>query len=163
MARRLSAEQWSVVRQKYETDPRFSFADLASMFGVSKQAIHARAKSGGWKRVVSEHELAARAQARADRLLDAKVDANALAQMREAGMSTATERRAAVVDRHRKEVDGPRKIAYQALHTRDIETARLAKTVAEALKVVQELERKAWGLDVAETPHAERTIIIDRS
>jgi len=36
MAQRLTAEQWTSVRQKYETDPRLSFADLAAQFGVSK-------------------------------------------------------------------------------------------------------------------------------
>lgn len=162
MAQRLTAEQWTTVRQRYETDPRLSFADLASQFGVSKQAIHSRSKAESWERVVSLAELTARAQARADHLVDGRVDAKELASTREAGVESATDRRAAVLERHRREVDGPRKIAYQALQTLDIEKAKLAKTVAESLKIVQELERKAWGLDVVDVPSNNRVIVVER-
>lgn len=161
MAQRLTAEQWTMVRQKYETDPRLSFADLASQFGISKQAIHKRATAEKWGRVVSLAELAARAQTKADRLVDGEVDATRLASIREAGVDEAASRRAAVLDRHRREVDGPRKIVYQALQSGDIEKARLAKAVAESLKIVQELERKAWGLD-GDAQRGERVIVIER-
>lgn len=162
MAKRLSAEQWVVVRQRYETDPRLSFADLASQFGVSKQAIHHRAKAENWERVVSLADLTARAQARADHLVDGRVDAKGLASSREAGIESATDRRAAVLERHRREGDGPRKIAYQALQTGDIEKAKVAKAVAETLKIVQELERKAWGLDIVDAPCGDRVIVVER-
>lgn len=162
MAQRLTGDQWTIVRQQYETDPRLSFADLASQFGVSKQAIHSRAKAEGWERVISLSELAARAQARADHLVDGQVDAKRLKLNREAGIAEAAERRAAVLERHRREADGPRKIAYQAIQTGDIEKAKLARAVAQALKIVQELERKAWGLDAAEGACGESVIVIDR-
>lgn len=162
MAQRLTAEQWTTVRQKYETEPRLSFADLASQFGVSKQAIHKRATAEKWERVVSLAELAARAQTKADRLVDGEVDAARLGSIRETGVDEAASRRAAVLDRHRKEADGPRKIVYQALQTGDIEKARLAKVVAESLRIVQELERKAWGLDVVDAHGGERVIVIER-
>lgn len=162
MARRLTADQWSSIRQQYETDPRLSFADLASQFGISKQAIHKRATAENWARVVSLAELAARAQTKADRLVDGRVDAARLSSIRDTGIEEAASRRAAVLDRHRKEADGPRKIAYQALQTGDIEKAKLAKIVAESLKIVQELERKAWGLDAGDVHGGERVIVIER-
>lgn len=162
MAQRLTSDQWTIVRQKYETDPRLSFADLASQFGVSKQAIHKRATAERWERVVSLAELATRAQTKADRLVDGEVDAARLTSIRETGIDEAASRRAAVLDRHRKEADGPRKLVYQALQSCDIEKAKLAKIVAESLRIVQELERKAWGLDVGDAQGGERLIVIER-
>lgn len=162
MARRLTADQWSSIRQQYETDPRLSFGDLAKEFGISKQSIHAHAKAEGWQRVISLQELHERAQLRADRLVDGKPDDPALASSRLDGIDEATARRAAVLERHRTEWNMPRKIAYEAAQARDIEKARLAKTIAEALRNVQEGERKAWGLDTAENPTGGAVIVIDR-
>lgn len=162
MARRLTADEWTAIRQQYETDPRLSFADLAEKNGISKQAIHKRATAEKWERVLSLTELNARAQARADYLVDGRVDAQTLASTRQAGVDEATERRAAVLDRHRKEVDAPRKLVYQAIQLGDLEKAKLAKTVAETLRIAQELERKAWGLDAGELAGGGAVIVIDR-
>lgn len=160
MARRLTADQWSSIRQQYETDPRLSFGDLAEKHGISKQAIHKRATTEKWERVLSLAELNARAQTRADHLVDGRVDAQTLASTRKAGIDEATERRAAVLERHRKEIDGPRKLVYQAIQSGDLEKAKLAKAIAETLRIAQELERKAWGLDAAEG--GASVIVIDR-
>ncbi|PTD95833.1 helix-turn-helix domain-containing protein [Pseudothauera lacus] len=162
MAQRLTSEQWTIVRQKYETDPRLSFSDLASQFGVSKQAVHKRATAEKWERVVSLAELAARAQTKADHLVDGEVDAARLASIRESGVDEAAARRAAILERHRREVDGPRKIVYQALQSGDVEKAKLAKVIADSLKTVQDLERKAWGLDAVVAPRGEHVIVIER-
>ena len=163
MARRLTADQWSSIRQQYETDPRLSFGDLAKEFGISKQSIHAHAKAEGWQRVISLQELHERAQLRADRLVDGKPDDPALASSRLDGIDEATARRAAVLERHRTEWNMPRKIAYEAAQTRDLEKARLAKTIAESLRNIQDGERKAWGLDAGENAGVDKVIVIDRS
>lgn len=161
MARRLTADQWSSIRQQYETDPRLSFGDLAEKHGISKQAIHKRATTEKWERVLSLAELNARAQTRADHLVDGRVDAQTLALTRKAGIDEATERRAAVLERHRKEIDGPRKLVYQAIQSGDLEKAKLAKAIAETLRIAQELERKAWGLDAGDSL-GDKVIVIDR-
>lgn len=162
MARRLTADEWTAVRKVFETDPRLSFGDLAKKFGISKQSIHAHAKAQGWQRVISLQELHERAQLRADRLVDGKPDDQALAPSRLDGIDEATARRAAVLERHRTEWNMPRKLAYEAAQSRDIEKARLAKTIAESLRNIQEGERKAWGLDAGEGS-GDRVIVIDRS
>lgn len=162
MARRLTADEWTAVRKAFETDPRLSFGDLAKKFGISKQSIHAHAKAEGWERVISLQELHERAQLRADRLVDGKPDDQALASSRLDGIDEATARRAAVLERHRTEWNMPRKLAYEAAQSRDIEKARLAKTIAESLRNIQEGERKAWGLDAGE-PNGGAVIVIDRS
>lgn len=162
MARRLTADEWTAVRKAFETDPRLSFGDLAKKFGISKQSIHAHAKAEGWQRVISLQELHERAQLRADRLVDSKPDDQALASSRLDGIDEATARRAAVLERHRTEWNMPRKLAYEAAQSRDIEKARLAKTIAESLRNIQEGERKAWGLDAGEGS-GDRVIVIDRS
>ena len=159
---RLTRDEWTTIRQQYETDPRLSFGELAEKYGVSKQAIHKRATTERWVRVLSLAELNARAQTRADHLVDGRVDAQTLASTRKAGVDEATERRAAVLDRHRKEADGPRKLVYEAIKSNDLEKAKLAKAAAETMRIVQELERKAWGLDAGESNGAA-VIVIDRS
>ena len=68
-----------------------------------------------------------------------------------------------MLERHRKEVDAPRKLVYQAIQSGDLEKAKLAKTVAETLRIAQELERKAWGLDAGENAGGDKVIVIDRS
>lgn len=59
--------------------------------------------------------------------------------------------RAAVVQRHREEWERLRVLVDEALNG-DPEAVRLAKTAAEILKIRQEGERRAWGIqDRAET------------
>lgn len=82
------------------------------------------------------------------------------------------EPRAKVLARHRTEVDGPRKLAYQALTGKDENgralsyddrhsRASLAKKVMETLKGMHEMERKAWGLDAGDSL-GDKVIVIDR-
>lgn len=54
--------------------------------------------------------------------------------------------RAAVMDRHRKEWSGPRKIAYEAMKNNDFDKAKLAKISAETLTLIQNGESRSYGL-----------------
>lgn len=60
--------------------------------------------------------------------------------------------RATVVERQRSEWDRHQRLMDEALGGGDPETAKLAKLLAEALKIRQEGERRAWGItDKADT------------
>lgn len=58
----------------------------------------------------------------------------------------------ALRERHRREWDATQTLLEQALADHDMETAKLAKLVAETLKIRQEGERRAWGLDARTAP-----------
>lgn len=62
----------------------------------------------------------------------------------------AVDRRSEVLNQHRKEWIGARSQIYNALKTQDIDLAKRAKILAEGLKVLQDGERRAWGLDADE-------------
>ena len=51
---------------------------------------------------------------------------------------------------------------YKALKSGDNEQAKLAKLAGETLKLVQEGERKAWGLDGGENEPGQVRIVIER-
>lgn len=56
--------------------------------------------------------------------------------------------RAELLTRHRREWGAVRNLAYTAMKSKgDLTDARRAKTAAEAIKTIQDGERKAWGLD----------------
>ena len=54
--------------------------------------------------------------------------------------------RAAVMARQRAEWDRHQRLMDEALNGGDAETAKLAKLIAETLKIRQECERRAWGI-----------------
>ncbi len=59
----------------------------------------------------------------------------------------AVDKRAEVLTTHRKEWVAVRGVAYKALKSKDMVEAKVSKILAEAVKVLQDGERRAWGLD----------------
>ncbi|HEX7641986.1 MAG TPA: hypothetical protein VF472_07190 [Burkholderiaceae bacterium] len=74
----------------------------------------------------------------------------------------AVDARAQILKRHRTEWVAPRNQIYKALKSTDIEQAKLAKITAETLKLIQDGERKAWGLDTGEMEQGQVRIVIER-
>lgn len=76
----------------------------------------------------------------------------------------AVDVRAQLLDRHRKEWAGPRKIAYEAMKGSDLDKAKLAKISAETLMLIQTGECRAYGMDQAARGADERrtVVVIDR-
>jgi|GEM_PF-944284 hypothetical protein len=79
----------------------------------------------------------------------------------ETSTEVATELRAKVLDRHRKEWNAPRTISYEAIKERSFDKAKLAKITSETLKLIQDGERKAWGID-AGGDNTNVTVVIER-
>lgn len=159
---RLTAEQWAIARAKWEADPVVTFKDLAQEFGVSVQAVSKRAKDGGWvRRDDTLAQMAARAHAKADKLIDRQVERTVDSKRAEAEDQRVAVR-AQVLERHRSEMNASRKKVYEALQNSDFEKAKLAKITAEALQIIQNTERKSWGLDAGEHTGGDKVIVIDR-
>lgn len=93
------------------------------------------------------------------------------AKSRKAALQPSTEEvqqaavalRADIIERHRKEWSVSRGLVGEAVKGRDFERAKLAKITSETLKIIQDGERKAWGLDAADTPSGPSVVVIERS
>lgn len=59
----------------------------------------------------------------------------------------AVDLRAELIERHRKEWQIARGLSAEAVKARDFDKAKLAKITTETIKLIQEGERRAWGLD----------------
>ncbi len=170
-------DKWLEARARWEADPKLTFGDLAESLGVSKQAASQHAKKYGWAKRLDMPAIAARAHERADRAIEQdSVGSSANAadvyaprpfsspagvrpaispdaspdEAAQAAADAAVDARAELLTRHRREWGAVRNLAYAAIKEKDLTRARTAKTAAEAVKVIQDGERKAWGLDSGE-------------
>lgn len=154
-------------RHLYETTPA-TFDQVGEDVGVSGRSVKRwSAADGGWSKL-SGPEITARAQAVADTIQTAVTDLGPQAGEEERQTITAQMRedaaislRAQLLDRHRQELNAPRKLAYEAMAKKDHELARLAKTVTDAICKIQEAERKAWCLDPADVAKPA-VVVIER-
>lgn len=156
-------------RHLYETTPA-TFDQVGEDVGVSARTVKRwAAADGGWSKL-SGPEITARAQAVADRIKTAVADLGPTADEEDRQAATAALRtesavdeRAAILARHRAEVSGPRALAYEGMRKRDMDLLRMAKTAAEALKVTQDLERRAWNIvDTGDVERGNTVVVIER-
>ena len=165
---RLTADQWESVRAKREVGA--TFRELGAEFNISHQAIMKRSQREGWG---DGSSLRAQIARKVDEKI-AKVDSGNLKKRAEA-IDAEAARRAAVIDKHRDEWEAARQMAraakadHESVEDRipaDIEdplerqqvllamkraafeNLKAAKIHTETVKIVQEGERKAWGLDL---------------
>jgi hypothetical protein len=150
---RLTAEQWAAVRADYEAG--MSLNAVAGKHSMSRAAVQKRAAAEGWTQDV---EPAIRRKV-AEKV--AGMVAGGHEAEKAAAMDAEAERRAAVVERHRREWEGLEGLrqrcirrAEEAEAAEDWGAAKVAKILADtigdhvaALKGKQDGERKAWGLD----------------
>lgn len=170
---RLTADSWAKFRALWEADPTMSQGDLAKLANVSQQAIAKRIKREGWQKISDQSDLARRAYDKADDAALKKGDLpiaqgaapehpDSVAPPSGVAAATAVELRAKVIERHRKEWDGARNNVYKAIQNSDFDKAKLGKITAEALKIIQDGERKAWGLDKDEVDKKELVVTVKR-
>jgi len=74
----------------------------------------------------------------------------------------AVDARAQILKRHRTEWAAARNQIYKAIKLGDNDQAKLAKLVGETLKLIQDGERKAWGLESGENEAGSMRIIVER-
>jgi hypothetical protein len=149
---RLSKETWSDIRAEREAGA--SFPELAAKYGVSHQAIQKRAKAEGWSDGTNVAEVIRRKVAEKV----ARVVASSNPQKRAESIDAAAEKSASVVRMHQAEWEDHRERFGSV--PEDFESGKLAKISAEMLRIRQDGERRAWGLDEAS---AQPTIVIERS
>jgi hypothetical protein len=186
---RITDEMWKRARIQWESEPLASFAHIAVDLGVSKPLVGKVAKKQGWRKLLDMATVSARAHFQADlkftpMAVDGTsqapaVDARAaqkwdpsdmpalpsgasMTEARRAAEASVVEKRAEVLSRHRSEAQAVRGLIYGAIKSPDIDVAKKAKIVAEGMKLVQEIERKAWGLDGDDKAKPSVQVIINR-
>lgn len=131
---------WEKIRAEYEAGA--SMGSLARAYGVSKPAISKHARKEGWTQDVTEA---------VNRLVNAKVYGvvNPVnPEKKAAAMAAAADERVAVIRRHQEEWQRHKQIIDDALANNDFERAKLAKITAETIRIRQDGERRAWGIDL---------------
>lgn len=159
----------AAARLMYESTPA-RLIDVAEEFKVTGRTIAnwsaADASAGSPWQKLNSPQITERANAVADQISSAVANVAGederqaiTAQLRE---DAAVSQRAQLLDRHRQELNGPRKLLYEAMTKRDAELVKLAKGAAETLRILQESERRAWGLDPAAVDKPS-VVVIERS
>jgi hypothetical protein len=153
---RLSAEEWQTVRNRWEKDPRDGYSWLVNELDlvVSIQSVQQKAKRDGWAKLMSGFEIAQAANKRADNALiskqnnknvDGNVDENVDGSTSD---DDSISIRANILTQHRDDWQEHRATFAIGSMAESLETARIAKMVAEVIKLRHEGERKAYGLDI---------------
>ncbi len=185
----IDASMWSIARSRWEGEPRCTFVDIADFLKVSKQAVAKHANQQGWVKKLDMSALAERAHVAADAKIASEglsannavlaigdvhpdiptvspvIPANGSANpdtLARAVEEAAVDARAQILKRHRTEWAAARSQIYKALKSGDNDGAKLAKLAGETLKLIQDGERKAWGLDNGESEAGSMRIIVER-
>ena len=153
-------ERIAAARALYEAHPKKILREIAEETGISLPTL---------KRYSSAEKWAKARMSDVDRLQEnyrELIPADPSKEERQAvqdlivAEQVITERKR-LMDRHKKELEYPRNLAYQAIQTKNFDTAKLAKITSETLRNIQELERKAWGIEKNETEN-NITVVIER-
>lgn len=158
----------ATARTLYECRPDTTFDGVAVELGVSTRSVKRwSAADGHWKKAGGP-SISARAYEVAERITQAVEQAgpDAGEEAKQAAadaarIEAAVDERAQVVARHRSEWGVVRGLVAEAVRSRDGAKARLAVDVGRALKLSQDGERRAWGLDVETQSNA--FVVIERS
>lgn len=148
---------WETIRAEYEAGA--SQSELAKKHGVSRKAIQKHILSESWTQDVS---------GAVNRLTEAKVAglvAGCDPKKKAEALNAAADQKAAVINRHREEWTRHQAIIDAAIANNDFERAKLAKITAETLKIRQEGERKAWGIqdktEVEQRIESKQTVAVN--
>lgn len=167
---RIPDERKAAARVLYETVPGLTQDQVAEDIGVSARSIQEWVRKEGWTKapILPPTGVTEKAQEVADKYkaklsdFGPEVTPEQKHQaLQETAVETAVTYRAQLLDRHRREWSGPRTLIYEAMKTKNFELCKVAKISAEALQIIQQNERKAWGIDPV-NPDAPSTILIER-
>ena len=129
---------WERIRAEYEAGA--TMGELSRRHGVDKAAISRRAKKDGWTADLSE-VVNRRAAAKINGIVNT-VDP----QKRAEAVESAADARVAVIQRHRGAWPKIKELNAQAIEAQDFNAAKLAKITAETERIIQDGERRAWGI-----------------
>jgi len=129
---------WDKIRAEYEAGSNQS--DLSRKYGISRTAIQKHIEKDGWVQDLEPVILRKVAEKVAGVVAGCNPVEKAIA------IDNAAIRIVEVIERHRTEWEEHKGVIDRAIGTEDMDAAKLAKILAETLKIRQEGERKAWGI-----------------
>ncbi|EMD0638823.1 hypothetical protein VPZ60_004239 [Salmonella enterica] len=156
----ITPERIAAARALYEAHPKKPLREIAEETGISLPTLKRYCSAGKWRKArMSDVE-------RLQESYKEKLPPNPTQEERQAVSDAVVaeqviNERKRLLDRHKKEWDYPRKLAYQAIQSKNFDTAKLAKISSETLRNIQDMERKAWGIDKNETEN-NITVVIER-
>lgn len=168
-------QQIAAARAVYENTHGMTMEDLSEKIGVPARTLKQWKRDQKWrkKQTTRPGELADEVK-ELTAIMTGKAKAQERAEPSEDDVRTAEIILAPsvgdlnqILDRHRKEWTVARSMASEAVRLRDVdplksfERAKLAKITAETLKLIQEGERRANGMDAPDT--ATPVVVIDRN
>ncbi len=173
-------QQIAAARILYENTRGMTMAALAEKTGIAKRTLSAASREQGWAKKwgQSEPQVAQTSQDVAkiaehfDRKAEERANAPAPTEpnpVAETISEPLPSELNALLERHRREWLAPRAMSSEAVKIRDsdpvkaFERAKLAKITAETLKLVQDGERKAFGLDVGVDVPKGHVVVIERA
>nr|CRH05462.1 Conserved protein of unknown function [Candidatus Magnetococcus massalia] len=130
---------WPAIRHAYETGS--SIADIQLKYGAALTTIKTRIRRENWQQNPKEaiHNATEAKLAGMKAGDDPKTVATAI--------DAEAKRKAIVIQKQRRAWNKQEKIMNEALTSKDYEIGRVAKITAEALRIRQEGERRAWGIN----------------
>lgn len=148
----------AAARSLWQGNPLMTIRQVADEMGIPYATVSKWSKGGdtgnGPRWAKSTKDMSERAHTAADtyrgKLSDLGPEITGEQQQQAADSAadeTAVELRAKVLERHRKEWNAPRTISYEAIKEKNFDRMKQAKITAETLKIIQDGERKAWGID----------------
>jgi hypothetical protein len=129
---------WDKIRAEYEAGS--SQSDLFRKYEVSRAAIQKHIAQDHWTQDLGP-VIARKVEERV-----AGIVAGGNPAERAIAIDAAALRVVEVIERHRTEWEEHKGVIDRAVGTEDLDAAKLAKILAETLKIRQEGERKAWGI-----------------
>lgn len=168
----------AAARAMWEGDPRISKAAVAEEMGIPYAMVDKWSKGGAsgtgekWCKRVDEG-MSERAHAIADTYREKLTefgDEPTIEQKKQAQDETvediALKLRAELIGRHRQEWSAIRNLLYkgmkQAADARGFEASKFAKISAETMKIMQEAERRSWGIDSGPDGQTKVQVVIER-
>lgn len=141
---KLTKDDWASARVRWETDPVMSVRQVATALGVSSQSVEYQIKKNGWKKIGALQGVNTRAQFAADRLARFGIT-----KQKTDAIEAAVDIRASVLERHRDDWVEHRAAFSIADVAADFEAGKRAKISAEMIRIRQDGERRAYGMDDA--------------
>lgn len=164
-------------RDLYEGTHGMTMVQLSEITGIHQRTLKMASRDEEWRKKLETKTGATTAEALAAAELFRKMLENGTetlpAELPTAEANQAVElvgeamptEREALLERHKKEWSVPRALSVEAVRLRDsnpmraFEKAKMAKITAECLKIVQDGERRAHGIDKGDGDH---TIVLER-
>ncbi|EDY2030000.1 hypothetical protein GTB64_004442 [Salmonella enterica] len=153
-------ERIAAARAMYEADPNLTLTMVSKVTGISLTSIKRYSSAEGWSKT-RIRDFNALTEQYKEKLPENPTPVDREAVTDALIIEQAIKERQRVLERHREELNLPRKLAYQAVQTNNFETAKLAKISSETLRNVQDMERKAWGIDHGSAEN-NITVVIER-